>query len=510
MDLFGKKLIAQIQSENKALREEVRSLDNVVAATVQELSINQNRGSTNRYDGNLYKEYGAQVVAIDMKYKAEADWGNQQVGSIIDVRSSFIVGDGLTFKTKGDTETALKEMDFARELFKWNNLEFEGLQDLAKEGEIEGKVLLRLFVVDLKEPLKGENGTVFNKMIAVRFVPWQQYKYKITTDPKDYQYYTGVMGKEPVTNADFALTEEQFVYLKFGGRIAEPNHATPKIAKCLTQIEYLDKALRDWREINNLFAAPTPTMECVTPQDAQVMTDKFTKQNWKAGKFLVHVGQFKYASAPMEGIQSLREEITANAKLISGTTGVPVHFLGFPELMSNRATADNLFELITTSTQKERQGWKGLLNELLNKAIDMHNAQVQTPGLQKDLILLDIPFISKQQYDRFVAVYLAAYNVNLITKRTALTFLPGVDADDEMKQFEIEAQDKLDEAKNNPMFAPPVQNQQSPMMPGMMNNGGNNNGQTPQNQNGGNQPNPGNFGNAGNNTGGFPARKGTK
>ena len=471
MDLFGKKMIAQMQSENKALREEVRSLDSAVSATVQELSINQNRGSTNRYDANPYKEYASQITAIDQKYKAEADWGNQQVGSIIDVRSAFIVGDGLTLKARGDVDQAKKEMDFAREFFKWNNLEFEGLQELAKEGEIEGKILLRLFPVALKEPITGENGTTFTKMIAARFVPWQQYKYNVVTDPKDYMYYTGVTGKEPVTNADFVLSEGEFVYLKFGGRIAEPNRATPKIAKCLTQIDYLDKALRDWREINNLFAAPTPTMECATPQDADAMATRFTKQNWKAGKFLIHVGQFKFAGAPMDGIQSLREEITANAKLISGTTGVPVHFLGFPELMSNRATADNLFELITASTQKEREGWKGLLNELLDNAIAMHNVEAQTPGLQKGLIEVSIPFISKEQYDRFTTVYLAAYNASLITKRTALTFLPGVDADDEMNQFDIEEQDKIDEAKDNPIFAPEPTDQK-PNMPNM--NGGQN------------------------------------
>ncbi|MDP4879928.1 MAG: hypothetical protein NWR36_08580, partial [Opitutales bacterium] len=63
-------------------------------------------------------------------------------------------------------------------------------------------------------------------------------------------------------------------------------------------------------------------------------------------------------TAPAAGGTSLTTEINTIAKIISGATGIPIHYLGFTDLMSNRATAEDLAELVNVTTSHEREAWK--------------------------------------------------------------------------------------------------------------------------------------------------------
>ena len=79
-----------------------------------------------------------------------------------------------------------------------------------------------------------------------------------------------------------------------------------------------------------------------------------------------------------DGYTTLKEETQALAKTVSGTTGIPVHFLGYPELLSNRDTAENLVALIVLSTNKERHTWTGAYDELCHKAMIIYNTAFDT------------------------------------------------------------------------------------------------------------------------------------
>ena len=79
-----------------------------------------------------------------------------------------------------------------------------------------------------------------------------------------------------------------------------------------------------------------------------------------------------------EGFTTIKEESQALVKTISGTTGVPVHFLGYPELLSNRDTADNLIQFLELTTSKERRTWIGAYEELFQKAMVLYSAAFGT------------------------------------------------------------------------------------------------------------------------------------
>lgn len=405
----------------QAMRSEVDNLK----ATVREqaLVINDVTSATNldtKYKGNSYGRYEDAVEELASKYEGTADWGVLQTGNIIDLRSAFIAGAGLSVYPKDkEKNSAEKEMEFVKAFLEANSLEREMLQEFAKEAEIEGRFLAELRWDEEK------------KQVIVRFVSWSDYGYTVKSKDGDYAKFEQVTwskdGKQGKLDAPF------FVYARFGGRINSADKPYPKVGKCLTQIDDLDKALRDWREICRLFAAPVPHIECATADEAAKMQAAVEKLNYKVKKFLCHTGKFDYASPSMEGATSLMEEIITLAKMISGTTGVPVQFLGLPDIASIRASeSTNTAELITAATQKERLIWKGVYQEIISKAMAIWNDESSKTALDPTLVTVDIPYITADHWGRIRDIWLPLYTASAISQKTLLGQVPGVDVQAEL------------------------------------------------------------------------------
>ena len=243
----------------------------------------------------------------------------------------------------------------------------------------------------------------------IRWMSWTQTKYKINTDANDYAKIEKATWKEEGKAAEI-LEPPAFVYKKFGGRLNMPNDAMPRVGKCLTQIDNLDKALRDWREINQLYAAPTPDFECVTAEEAKACNEWLEKVNWKIGKGFAHTGKFSYKQPDASGQQAIENEIITLMKMISGTTGVPIHFLGAPELTTKYGAAnESLLELIDASTSKEREIWRGGYQELITKAMLMWNAESQLTPLDPTKVGVELVRITQAQWDRVEKIYLPSF-----------------------------------------------------------------------------------------------------
>lgn len=372
-----------------------------------------------KYKGNAYQTYDEAIAELALKYEGEADWGVLQTGNIIDIRSAFITAGGLkAYPSDKKTDPAENEMEFIGDFFEFNNLDREMVQEFAKEAELEGRFLGEMF-------WDNEAG-----MVALRYRSWGDLHYKVQTDAKDYSKYTGITWTKD--SKPMKLEPGAFVYGRFGGRVHKPDSPYPKCAKCLTQIDYLDAAIRDWREINRLFAAPVPDFEFADADQAQKAATAIDKINWKTKKAISHTGTFSFKAPDMAGTQSLENEIITLSKMISGTTGVPVHFLGLPDLMSNRATADNLMELVSASTNRERSIWKGVYQSIITKAMAIWNEQSQKTQLDPTLLTVDIPYITQETWTKIKDVYLPLYNSSAISLQTLLAQIPEVDVEAEM------------------------------------------------------------------------------
>jgi hypothetical protein len=417
-------IIQNLEKENKILKQTQIQLSSEI------LSIKADE-QTN-YKSNQYSDYRTAVQEINDKYTGVADWGVFQTGNIIDLRGAFILSEGIKVqeKVKGQGQA---ELQFATDFLQYNDLDKEIAQEFAKEAEIEGKILLRLFYE------KKDN------QVSARYVSWLTKNYTVKTNPLDYLDVLSVEWTEKDKLEKIEYPE--FVYKKFGGRVNEPNSAVPKIMKCLSKIDDLDKALRDLREINRIFSAPIFTMQFDSAQDAKKAQEDIDKMNWKIKKALCHnAKEIGFKQPDMTGVDNLVKEIITLAKMISGSTGIPVHFLGLPELLSNRATAENLMELIYASTLKERETWKGAYQELISKAIDMMNTQTgegqKSTKLDASRIVVDIPFISAENWNHIEKILLPLSIAGKITDELLLSKIPGIDVDEEMKRKQAESEFK--------------------------------------------------------------------
>lgn len=413
-------------------------VDNILALTEFE----------QKYVGNDYRDYPTAIQAISDKYISKSEWGCVQTGTIIDLRAAFILGEGIKVVHKTDTKAeAENELEFARDFLEYNALDAEMAQELAKEVEIEGKLAIRLAWDDLKtDPFRKRPG-----MPSARFVSWLAKKYTVEADPNDYLWFKKLKWAAAGNNAAVTIEEPEFVYKKFGGRIYDPNDAQPKTMKCLTEIDRLDRALRDLREILHLFASPTPDFECDTAQDAKALIAYLTDTNWRIGKAIVHIGRFSYKSPDTAGVTNLIAEIETTTKMISGTTGVPIHYLGLLDLLKNRATGDNTRELVMAATTRERSIWIGAFEELLEKAMVMYNDKTgegqKSTRLDPEKIGVTIPLISQDHWTNIQNVLIPAFTAGIISKEFVASQIPGVDMDEEAAKAEAAEASELESAK---------------------------------------------------------------
>ena len=378
-----------------------------------------------RTEGNPYPTYTEQVYQLSRMYTGKAIWGSPIAKNVIDVRASFIISEGV--KPIANNENVDREMQFINDFLDRNGLDEEAPQDWAKEAEIEGKFLVRL------------TPNIQDRQIDARVIPWTQHSYTVNSAGDDYAQFDSVVYRVNKTGADVKLNSNQFVFKRFGGRTADVNDAQPKCGNIIWNMESLHKAMLDWRKINRFYASPTPHFKVADKNEADVLQAKLAAVRWKIGMALVTTAEMNLVE--MSKADPVRSEITAHAQIVSGSSGVPVHFLGFPELMSNRSTADTFFELIGASTGKERKIWTGFYEELFSKAMAMANENFQY-GFNVSAIGAEIPQATATKFAELQNFWLPARVDGEISRETFLSKVPNIDVEDEMEKLSDEQASK--------------------------------------------------------------------
>lgn len=367
------------------------------------------------YSGQGYKTYAPQVAAVALAFEGRADWGNQPLRSLVEVRAAFTIANGLEVIADKQADRVDETVEWVKDFMQRSGLDNRETVELAQEAEIEGKSAVRLFL--------DSDGQV-----DMRWLSWSTLGYTIQSNPEDYRDYQTLSYKVKDQQDPVVVNPADFVYRPFGGRANAVNLTYPKLGSIIGRCEYLDKALRDWREINHLHASPTPFFDCENAKIAKTLHDILAEKRWNIGKRLTLSGaKFSLVTMPTGGIDSLEREITACAKQISGASGVPVHFLGFPELMSNRSTADNLMQMPFAATVRDRNVWKSFYTELFRKAIKQNN-EAHGTSLNPAAVSADIPYWSALKLAEIADVWLPLYLGGALTLNTLLEKLPEVDA----------------------------------------------------------------------------------
>ena len=434
--------------------EEVRQLE---AELQHAIDIVTNADITNaNYTDNPYKSYESATQALANKYDNIADWGCQQVRNVVDVRSAFIIAQGVTAYSKDKSKT--RELDFIKIWMEEHNIDEEVPQDWAREAEIEGKFLCRLRLLGEGDPTLPlvTGSSKREKTMAARirpiYLPWLINGYEVhLASSEDYYTYKTVTYKPNKTGSQITLTQPEFVYKRFGGRVSNTRDTRSKLCNALGSIENLAKGLRDWREVNRYYQ-PTPVVEVATAKQVKDVQAWVEASKWNIGKLLVLAGGiYKLVGLPPGSMDSLEKEILTNAKIVSGATGVPVHFLGMPDLMSNRAVADNLMELISASTGRERRVWIGTYEELFQKVLAFANETMQA-GFDVGAVGADIPDVSAAKIKELSETWLPLLVAGAISLETFLGHIPDIDKDAELERLEtvaVDTRSRLTQDVNN-------------------------------------------------------------
>lgn len=428
--------IAELQHQNETLVEEVAELQHTITITT-----NTGEESSTANTGNSYKTYEKQVNALSLKSEFKADWGNHLVNSIANLRAFFTLGNGFTPQIKRESDKAERTLQFVKEFISHNDLDDATTQIWVKEENIEGKTAV---IISPDTEDRGDtwlsnrdDDDALNPQVRARLLPWTQHGYVVESEPEDYTRYISLKYKDSA-GEEIEKGKDEFIYARFGGRIAKINDSPPVMAAVINAIENLDKALTDWRMANHLYASATPHLNFESEEMAKKAATRLNSRSWRIGKLLITAkAEFALKGIPEAGLESLEKEITMQAKIVSGSTGVPVQFFGLPDLLSNRSTADNLMEQIVASVNGERRIWKTFFEELIRKAIRLANKQFNA-ALDENAIEVNIVEMSSLQLHRLTQVYVPLLLAKVISKETVLEKVPGIDKVKEKDRLDAE------------------------------------------------------------------------
>lgn len=406
-----------------------------------------NRGtSTNVVNKNNYKTYAKKVrTAVEM-YDALIDYGGEICKGVVDTRVSFIAGEGLSVTSSKKAGQA-----FIDNFLKLNKLNGSRLLDMVLSGELEGRSLAVLDVA--KHPIIKEEA-----YIRCRNYSWYKYDYTAHADPQDtntakYVTYREGKGKagKPKT-----ITMNTAVYTRLGGRQRDINEAYNRVHNILTDMENFSRAKYDLRNNTHLFGKYSPYFKTADLASAKAIKNDLEAGEWGPGTAYAGTGDFSIVEPAGTAADAIIKDMLQALKCVSLTMGIPVHFLAYPELMSNRATADNLMELVNASTRKDRLIWEEAFEEIIIKAMTL----AVNEGLADNKILggdiqVKLPMISIALLKQIIEIWHPLLGEEVISMFTFMNMLPGINPSAELKQIEKEKEEK---GRNSPLQNKTVNN----------------------------------------------------
>ena len=379
-------------------------------------------------DRNNYRSYAKQVQGIYDMYRGVKDYGVDLCRAVVETRVAFISGEGLSIYSDNDAA-----QDFINDFLDYNKLTGSRLVDITTIGELEGKVLLTL------------TGDEKERNINVGTISCFKNKYVIYDEGRRATYC------EPETNIEKDYDMDRMVYIKLGGDPGDYNNTTNRLHCILTEIENFSRAKFDLRKNTHVFGKYMPywRTDKDRPGDAAAIMNDLAGKNWAIGYGYAGSAEFSLVEPSGAAGKAIMEDVLLNLKCISTTTGIPIHWFAWVELMSNRSTAETLIEIISAATKKERLVWEESHKELIYKAMVMavDYGFIKNEAMTKDFTV-KLPLVSYAALQQITDVWIPLLQEGLVSRATILGMLPGINPSAELKQIEIE---KEEAGKNSPL-----------------------------------------------------------
>jgi hypothetical protein len=375
-------------------------------------------------NANPYDSREKLVSELVRKYKGYAKFGSQLIQRIVDTRAAFTMAGGL--KAIDKQQKNPEELSFIRGLIELNELDGQFGQQLAVEKELEGQVLL---VLDWDAEIEN---------VRIKFISWNDTHYELQYLDNFYHKIEKISYRSD-GEEEIEVPADRAVFIKFNARI-NSREGVPTLSGLLQEAEDIDRALRDWRKLNQYFASPTPYFRTQDMQEAKELYDQLLSPgvNWRIGKVFAGPAEFSLVEMGGTGAESIRQEIECKIKILAGGSGVPVQFLGFPEFMSNRSTAENSMEPVAVVSISEQRSWQQGFKDLFDKAVVLRNemASPLLSPLKPGKIEPKMKFVTQAQIDRLVSLYYPLWQSGAINLPTLLSMLPDLDPETEAAKGE--------------------------------------------------------------------------
>lgn len=385
---------------------------------------------------NIYRTYSSQVTATYKKYAGEDEFGNDQVRTIIDSRTAFIAGEGLSValgeNVNGD-DKGYSEL-FTKFLEK-NKLDSIRLFDITRATEMCGYAIISV----LPTSDKFNFIPVLGLLNTARGKHFYQPVLRNPMNPYEIKGFVKTVDKEKtpvnITNA---------IYIRTGGYGYVEDYPTTKIGISLTECDNYDRALKDMRQLNYYMARITPDFKTKSSAETKTVAAAIANKKWKIGQSRVGTAEFNYKVPTSGAHQNLQIEMTSNLKTMSGNSSVPVHWFGWVDQMSNRATAQELYAMVNNGTIMERESIESAMRQAL---ILMQETYIDAGGPLITEVTEDfevrLPLIDFGRFESTVKAYSMLHADEIISTQTYRNIVPGIDPLKEQQLIDEERKKEL-------------------------------------------------------------------
>lgn len=351
---------------------------------------------------NEYLTYGVQVAETYRKYNGQSAYGCASVRVIVDTRTAFIAGEGIALATDDEKFSA-----WAQSFLRDSKLSGSGFFEAVMGTEMTGRALFMM---------TSRLGT----FPLVKRIAYKGEAYRISSDGRTVYLKEG--------NTERAYPAERFLFIRTGGDDTGQDEPTTRVGLVLTDCENYERALKEIRLTNYTTSRITPTFKTESDSETTSLTANLKTAGWRIGQAFVGKAAFKYEGAPTSALDNLKTELSSTTKNISAVTGVPVHWFGWTDLMSNRATAEDLYQMIANATSRERtliaEGMYDLIVKAQASYIDAGGTDIS--AINRDFTVT-IPSIDYGRFESLVRALSVAYNDKAISIDDYRSYIPGID-----------------------------------------------------------------------------------
>ncbi len=256
--------------------------------------------------------------------------------------------------------------------------------------DIKNKSFIDIDSYEIKNISKNKNG-LYDIELGYRNVISNCYIFSYTFESKKL-------------NNDFDFTDIQFV------------------SQLIEKINTIDVNLQ---LITELLGKPVVQFN-LTDDDLENLLNELNKNSFKLGDILFFRkdSNLEFKSLKIDNVKFLLEQRIEYLKLITSAIGIPIFLIGYPELMSNRATATEMLELIRIATKLEVQAIKKELQNFFYTILTLQNVIVD-----KDDITINYNVDSKYLIEEKNEILFRSYELGAISLQTFLENLSILNVD---------------------------------------------------------------------------------